>query len=400
MKIKPPHSKIKIKPKSLLLIFVSGVIISEIFLNFYLYNKVQEVKNEISKLSQDKENLSASLGKTSKELDKLKNEDQLVINETLKKEIKDINSTFKSAVSTYENLLRLKEKSSKTEALDNLFTKTLILLSERKYEEASKELTELENKIKDEESKLVEAVTIPKEVPSSNNPPGSGYSRQSVTTDVGTFMVSLIAADLASTKVIVDTASASNCPGNCPVLALADYIARNGAYAGVNGSYFCPSTYPSCVGKENSFDTLLMNKDKTYFNSDNNVYSTNPAVIFGSGWIRFVSQSLEWGRDTSIDSMISNYPMLVQGGNIAFGGDNDPKKGSKGSRSFVANKGNIVYIGVVHSVTVAEGARVMKALGMENALNLDDGGSTALWSGGYKTGPGRALPNAILFIKR
>jgi hypothetical protein len=40
----------------------------------------------------------------------------------------------------------------------------------------------------------------------------------------------------------------------------------------------------------------------------------------------------------------------------------------------------------------------MKAMGMENALNLDNGGSTALWSGGYKVGPGRDLPNVILFV--
>ena len=38
--------------------------------------------------------------------------------------------------------------------------------------------------------------------------------------------------------------------------------------------------------------------------------------------------------------------------------------------------------------------------GMENALNLDEGGSTALWSGGYKAGPGRNIPNAVLFVKR
>ncbi|MBI4157530.1 phosphodiester glycosidase family protein [Candidatus Woesebacteria bacterium] len=234
----------------------------------------------------------------------------------------------------------------------------------------------------------------------SNAPPGAGYSRQSVSSDAGVFTVSMIAADISSTRVIVDTASPGDCSNNCPVLSLGDYVVRNGAYAGINGSYFCPADYSSCSGKTNTFDTLLMNKDKVYFNSANNVYSNNPAVIFGGGYIRFVGAASEWGRDTGIDSMISNYPLLLAGGNITFGGDDDPKKGSKGSRSFVANKGNNVYIGVVHSATVAESARVMKALGFENALNLDNGGSTALYSGGYKVGPGRALPNVILFVKR
>jgi exopolysaccharide biosynthesis protein len=221
-----------------------------------------------------------------------------------------------------------------------------------------------------------------------------------VQTDAGAFTVSIISADINSTRVIVDTASDSTCSNNCPVLPLATYVARNNAYAGVNGSYFCPTAYPQCAGKTNSFDLLLMNKNKVYFNSDNNVYSNNPGVVFGGGYIRFLSAVSGWGRDTGIDSMISNYPLLVSGGNVAFGGDSDPKHGSRGNRGFVANRGNNVYIGVVHSVTVAESALVMKALGMENALNLDDGGSTALWSGGYKVGPGRDIPNAILLCTK
>jgi exopolysaccharide biosynthesis protein len=168
----------------------------------------------------------------------------------------------------------------------------------------------------------------------------------------------------------------------------------------VNGSYFCPADYPSCAGKKNSFDTLLMNKNKVYFNSDNNKYSTVPAVIFGNGFVRFVGQSLDWGRDTSIDSMIAMQPLLVSGGGVVFGGNSDPKEGAAGSRSFIGNKGNTVYIGVVHNATVAQSARVLKTMGMDNALNLDDGGSAALWMGGYKVGPGRALPNVVLFVKK
>ncbi len=233
----------------------------------------------------------------------------------------------------------------------------------------------------------------------NNVPPNAGFAKQSVKTDAGIFTISIVSADVNSTKVIVDTASSSDCTSNCPALSLSDYVTRNGGYAGVNGSYFCPKDYPSCAGKENTFDLLVMNKDKHYFNSDNNVYSTNPVVGFRNGSVNFVTAGSQWGRDTSLNGVLMNYPLLVFGGNVSFGGDSDPKKGSKGSRSFVANRGNIVYIGVVHSATVAESARVMKALGMDNALNLDSGGSTALWYGGYKVGPGRAIPNAIIFVK-
>jgi len=45
--------------------------------------------------------------------------------------------------------------------------------------------------------------------------------------------------------------------------------------------------------------------------------------------------------------------------------------------------------GDVLNATMADSAKVLKALGMDNAMNLDEGGSTALWSGGYKLGAGQ-----------
>jgi exopolysaccharide biosynthesis protein len=355
-------------------------------------------KAQTSLIQQEKASIEEMLNAAKNELEELKNQDQVLINEKLADAIENIEKTYDTAVGVYENLLELKESSNKTGQFDELFTEAIVMLSEQKYASASSKLNELEKFIKEEQDKIAASFTIPATVPKSNAPPGAGYSRQSVTTDAGTFMVSMIAADLGGTRVIVDTASDSDCGNDCPVLPLSEYVSRNGAFAGVNGSYFCPATYPSCAGKTNTFDLLVMNHKKTYFNSGNNVYSNNPVVIFGDGYIRFVTAASQWGRDTSPNGVLSNFPMLVFNNNIVFGGDDDPKKGSKGARSFIANKGNTVYIGVVHSATVAESARAMSALGMENAMNLDNGGSTALWSGGYKVGPGRNLPNVILFV--
>ena len=365
----------------------------------FLGYKTVTLGSSLANLQKEKNTLSEELTKTGADLNEIKNQDQVKINLELKANIKNIETTYFSAVNTYEELLKLKESTDDTEDLDELFTEALVLLSKQNYSSASATLSTLNKQIDEQQAKLTATVVaIPQNVPTSNAPPGSGYSRQQVSSDAGNFMVSLVAADLGSTKVIVDTASDGTCGDNCPVLPLATYVSRSGAYAGVNGTYFCPASYPSCAGKTNSFDLLVINKNKTYFNSDNNVYSNNPAVVFGGGYIRFLTAASQWGRDTGIDSMLSNYPLLVFNSNVSFGGDDDPKKGSKGNRSFVANKGNTVFIGVVHSATVAESARILKALGMENALNLDDGGSTALWSGGYKVGPGRDLPNVILFV--
>ena len=358
------------------------------------------LQQKVAATTGENQKLISQISQIKSELDTLKNEDQYVKNQQLIADINTIESAYRQAVNVYEDLLRLKEASKNTGKFDETFADVLTLLTKRNYVKAAITLTALHADIDSEQQRIAASFIIPQNVPENNVPPPSGYSRQSVNAEGTNYLVDIIAGDLSSTRIIVDTASNETCTRDCPVLSLSDYVSRNGAYAGVNGSYFCPSDYPSCADKKNSFDTLLMNKNKVYFNSDNNKYSTVPAVIFGSGFIRFVGQSLEWGRDTSIDSMIANQPLLVSGGSIVFGGNQDPKMGSAGSRGFVANRGNTVYIGVVHNVTVVGMARVLKIMGMENALNLDSGGSVALWVGGYKVGPGRNIPNAVLFVRK
>jgi uncharacterized membrane protein YciS (DUF1049 family)/exopolysaccharide biosynthesis protein len=352
------------------------------------------------KLNQKIADNQAQIEQLRQELTNLQNQDQIKINRELQKNIENIQTAYKKTVAVYEDLLLYKDHGGKNSKLDEALAKILSLLIKLDYQGAETNLASLSAQIKTENEKLVASVKIPENVPVANAPPSSGYRRQQVQTDAGTFMVSIISADLNSTRVIVDTASDSTCANNCPILPLADYVTRSGAFAGVNGSYFCPTEYPQCAGKTNSFDTLLMNKNKVYFNSDNNVYSTVPVVIFGGGWVRFEPQSLNWGRDTGVDGVIAMQPLLVHNRNLNFTPDSDAKHNVRGGRSFVANIGNTIYIGVVHSATVGEAAKVLFNLGMENALNLDDGGSVALWSGGYKVGPGRNIPNAVLFVRK
>ncbi len=381
---------------------VSSVVIyflyqQQVFLSSQLITTHAKAQSLSSDLTQTKKRLS----ETAHEIDVLKNEDQKVRNDALEKEIKQIETVYKDAVSTYEELLKLKEVTNKTDKYDDAFTKALDYLSDRNYVSGSATITTLKKDIAAKRAEIASSFAIPANVPANNAPPGSGYQRQMVQADIGSYMVDIIAADLNSTKVIVDTASDSTCKDNCPVMALGDYAARSGAFAAVNGPYFCPASYPSCAGKTNSFDTLLMNKNKVYFNSENNVYSTVPAVIFSGNSARWVSQSLQWGRDTGVDSVIANQPLLLLNGNITYGGDDEIKRAGKGARAFIGSSGNTVYIGVVYNANVAEVARVLKTLGIQNALNLDSGGSTALMSNGrYLVGPGRALPFGILFVRK
>lgn len=359
------------------------------------------VYSEITKKEQ--KGLEKDLELTLKQFNEIKNQNQVKLNLTLLDENKNINETYKEAVKTYEQILVLKEAGDKSPDLDKLFAKVVTQLADRNYKDAKISLADLNKKIEELKPKAQTnaQAKIPENVKVSNAPPGAGYSQQRVDVEgLGSYLVSIVSADLNSTRVIVDTASESDCQNECPTVSLGEFVSRNGAFAGINGSYFCPAEYPSCAGKTNSFDTLLMNKNKVYFNSDNNVFSTVPAIIFSGSSGRIAGQSQEWGRDTGVDAVIANHPALVIGGNVAFGGNDDPKQGSRGNRSFVGFTDSTVYIGVVHGATVAEVARVLSTMGIQNALNLDSGGSTTLWSGGYKVGPGRNLANAVLFVRR
>ena len=253
--------------------------------------------------------IAKQLKTTAVKLNNLQNQNQYKINLALKANIDNIQTSYKSSLGLYQQILDLKAQKQDTSDLDKEFAQSLNYLSDLNYSSASASLKLLTADIKKQEDALVAAqvqVSTAQNVTQSNTPPGSGFSVQSVTTDNGSFTVYIIAADLNSTKVIVDTASDGDCGNNCPVLGLSDYVSRSGAFAGINGSFFCPADYPSCAGKTGSFDLLVMNKNKVYFNSANNVYSTNPAVIFSGNSARFVGQALEWGRDTGADAVLSN----------------------------------------------------------------------------------------------
>lgn len=353
-----------------------------------------------SELAQQLALAAASLASVSGELEALQSEDQVVKNKALEQEIRGIQTSYQQAVTAYEAILDLRGLGAKTQPLEDNLGQVLSLLAKRQLDEATTAQQKLSVAIQTLQTQLAAVEPIPANVPASNTAPSSGSSKQVVDTDVGQFVVDLIAGDLNSTRVQVETASEGTCSDNCPVSSLADFVARSRGYAGINGPYFCPASYPSCAGKTNSFDTLIMNKHKVFFNSDNNVYSVVPALVFSGNSAR-IMRSSEVSRDDGADSVIAAQPALVWGGEVAFGGDGDPKKGSRGARSFIAVKDSTVYIGVVRGATVAEAARVLKALGMQHALNLDSGGSTALMvNGKYLAGPGRQTPLGIVLVRK
>lgn len=203
--------------------------------------------------------------------------------------------------------------------------------------------------------------------------------------------------------MLTDTAADNDCTTDCPVLSLLDFVNRNGGFAGVNGSYFCPATYPDCAGKTNSFDNPVYNSHlHKWINGGHLGWSGLSLVYTDGGGAHYHQNSTDY--PSAPDSAIINYPGLVNDGNVQI---DDNQSGLSDKQKAVGTK---VGIGVINSqkiivvvalnVNMQQFAHVFKALGVTGALNLDTGGSTALYNGRYIYGPGRALPNAIIFARR
>jgi hypothetical protein len=312
----------------------------------------------------------------------------------LSQEIANIQRTYEEGAHLFEQRADLFVTAGKISAVDIALAKFLRLLGDRDWSgaagQAKKAQAEIDKAVIASTPKLV----VPVNAPASNTLPGSGYTRQKVNTSRGDFVISMVVAPGA--RAVVETASDSDCANNCPTKSLAEHVSASGGFAGINGSYFCPPDYAQCQGKVNNFDTLAVNgRTKAVINRANNVYSTVPLVAAYGSSLSFYDQSVQWGVDTSAGGGLANYPRLLRDGGIANTQDN-----GKGTRGFIGMKDGAIVIGHVFAASYGDTAEVLKTLGLQNAMNLDGGGSSALWAdGGYKVGPCRSLPTAIVLVR-
>lgn len=375
-----------------------GIILIPLGINTVSFiTDAQQQGTTLTLLTQEQEAKIASL---SARITELENEDLRKTNESIKATVSAVNKTFISYAALLEKVADAKAQKIDIAKQESELPKIVKLLSDLKWMEGQVKIAETQEAVTKALSAAQAKVAAsgPSAVESQTLPSGDGYSRQSVKTDRGTFTVTLIASDLSSTRVLTDTASENDCVDiPCATKSLAEYVSANGGFAGINGSYFCPPDYAQCAGKEGSFGTLAFNtRLRKYINSDNNKFSTVPMFVQTSDrGMRFMGQSVEWGRDTGINGGLANFPLLVSGGSAATSDE-----GGGGGRNFIGVKSGKVYIGHVHGANFANAAKVLATLGMENAMNLDTGGSTAIYlNGKYIMGPGRLLPNAIILAR-
>lgn len=226
----------------------------------------------------------------------------------------------------------------------------------------------------------------------------SGPVKTSVVTPKGTFQVTLLS--LPGAKMVTDTASDYDCHDNCPTLSLRDFVTRNRGFAGVNGTYFCPSTYAECTSKKNSFDFPVYNSRLSkWINSYSLPWNSRSLIFANSSGPQYTQNARDFSG--GLLAGLVNHPGLLRDGNIQID-DNQSglstKQKARGTKVGIGIKSGAYTIVIARNVTMLEFAHVFKSLGASSALNLDAGGSTALfYNGRYYSGPGRLLPNAIVF---
>ena len=395
LKIKSP----RIKPSMGVLIYVA-ILLTGILIYGELTNR-----SVILSLKEIGVELNSEASGLNKEIDNLTKENEALRNEDAKKQL----DSFNEVVEKYE---MVREKSKDFEingvnvnSVDKKLDSIVDLIFGRKYSKADKQLTDISNQLdkllrdKKAADAAKKAAAKPK-IPACSSLPSSGYCQLTVKIGSGTFTVDAIGASLSSTTVVTDTAISSNCSNNCATKSLQTYISENGGFAGMHGTYFCPPDYISCSGKINSFDFPVYNSRlKKWINEDKLFWSNRAMMAFTSGGAVFYPQANSYSGLSGIKAGLVNFPGLVSNGkNIVGNYSLDSAQNIRANRGGVAVKGSIVYLINTRNVTVPEFANILVTLGVTHALNLDGGGSTALYhKGSYKAGPGRSLPNTLIF---
>jgi len=200
------------------------------------------------------------------------------------------------------------------------------------------------------------------------------------------------------------TANASYCANNCPVKPLDQFATADHAYAAIHGTYLCPPDYAACAGKVNSYDYAM-------WNSDLGTWINKPALIGQNGLLIFNGKTPTYYRPRTCTGRADREPAdhrghhdvhaPLQGGAILdISAEQTAKQQEREMKGSIGTDGTYIYLVITENASLVESQYVLQALGVQDALNLDGGGTSAMWiNGQYTVGPGRLLPNAILLTK-
>ncbi len=235
-----------------------------------------------------------------------------------------------------------------------------------------------------------------------------------VATNRGTFTTNQIILDRRNPhwQIMTDTGDGADCTVSCTAFPVREYVQRRNAIAGVQGTYFCDDGV-NCIGALNSYAYPVLNSwSRVMLNQARVKYTVEPMVLFDAKntplylpvGSRFDTlEEFEERYAMTVQTAITNGPALLEGGvSVLQNSTMDAsQRNVRATRAMLGWKGFLVYLVVVRSATLPETVAVATSMGLEYALNLDGGGSTALYNDGmFYAGPGRAVPNALLVVQR
>ncbi|MDD5031417.1 MAG: phosphodiester glycosidase family protein [Patescibacteria group bacterium] len=252
---------------------------------------------------------------------------------------------------------------------------------------------------------------------SSYNESFNGYSKYEhkkiISTLGGDFAVDVVEIDLAdpNLEIITDTADDDDCESNCQAKSLAKFVIANNGFAGINATYFCSDN--GCGAAYYYFFPVFNSRSGKLINEDQLKYwTTGPIMAFdANNKFYYFKDSREFGGvdifekkyGVKLQAAIGNKPRLIENGlNLLIDWEVDEKQlKTKALRNALAYKGGKIYLVVARQATLPELAQIMEAMEVEYALNLDGGNSSALfYNDEYMIGPGRDIPNAIIFKEK
>jgi len=259
-------------------------------------------------------------------------------------------------------------------------------------------------------------------VEAATSHPYDSHVRKTVTVGRVRYDIDLVKINLNNPKLKIRTYTGTTgtiCYNvSCRTRSLKAYLDQGKGFAAINGSYFCPSDYRTCGPAGNYYWTVFNARNKTYVNAAQNRFNHRGAMLTfdANRKFRFYADTDTYPylprlhgpavidpAASILTAAISNGPTFIDRGKYVLTGwrmdQLDTKqRTAKMYRSGIGIRGTVVYLVVARNATVPDLGRIMQSMKLDYAMNLDGGGSTALWyRGAYKVGPGRNLPNAIVF---
>ena len=242
------------------------------------------------------------------------------------------------------------------------------------------------------------------------------YFKKEFVINYKNFYADIVEIDLRNPNLLIITDAAQpypekNVTKNFGGKALIDFVSENNGFAAMNGTYFC--AYASCGNMNYYFYPIYTSVDKVMVNeSELKYWTTGPIMAFDENnkfyYFKdsrdFVSrENFENKFGVKLQAAIGNKPRLIENyQNLLIDWDLDEKqKTAKHYRNAIAYKDNKIYLIIVRDATVPDLAEIVKKMEVEYALNMDGGYSSALfYNDEYMIGPGRNIPNAIIFSEK